>query len=385
MVDNLFTYLVYCITSPILFNEIDTLFILFKIKSVSFFVLKKINYNRCCFSDLLILYKLRIKNYSLGIKRPPFFIIKLPRDKFIVPGLHTHNILNDISGIGLHNDSNYNKEIPTIKSAWYLWADRLKCHFYISAIYVVFPVFYYNNSYLTWFLIFLYSFAWQFIIFYIFNSPIADILFKNIPRNSNLDWIEGVSSSYEEKNEEKNVNYLLRKINILLFLFKISLPFKFKIDVVEWSSKNSPQKSVLYLSIINFFSIEEYNEGFIRWFFYWCSPIWSSYISLVSISIFLLSQKSPEEIKSILFISSLIFTLHSFLFIINESNELNKISEEYGSNLYITAPPWINNKIKINNKVALKLTETKLKILFSTIQSIMFASLITIIRLYNHG
>jgi hypothetical protein len=219
------------------------------------------------------LYRRLSLRFSAGYSRPPFMLVihRRPGKKLLSNSQVDRKRAPDIRVY--FTLENPGPPPHDYRTACYLWPDRLRWHFWMIAFLIMFPLVldsaWISALFVALFLLliipwFTYSFGCISVLENLWQSwpPFMD------------EWFKGLVEDASQRLPRMRAYFP---------------PFCERWNAVYWSPQGSPRDSLLRAAINEMFSpgseeqISWHHKAFRRWIFYWCAPVWGSYLALLLI------------------------------------------------------------------------------------------------------
>ncbi len=268
--------------------------------------------------------------------------------------------------------------------AYYLWPDGIYLHFFIFAIVLSAPVL---LNLLTWpiclndilktlpVVFALFSFIlWglPLFIFYLFRVPVLDYLYNKLP--------ETTSDIVRKSVKEGTFKNIAPSFSSL---------FNEKWDQVYYSSKASFRGSLLRVALRDMYqkqreedaSTARYSSTITRWIFYWCSPVWGSFLCLVIISFIIAHFDQHSSLQNNLVYSSILWVGCSIYYIKKVAKELStwtSYTQEHSRYL----PSVLAGKIRELPFVVNDISEKNIEKVTSVISGFVATTYISLIKFF---
>lgn len=158
-------------------------------------------------------------------------------------------------------------------------------------------------------------------------------------------------------------------------------------DSVFYNPMGSFKESIIKLAIIEFYEnkIKDHfyyyiwtNRSFYRFIFYWCSPVWGSYIILHLMLLYFSFFYSNQQVNNYLIYSGVLWMAYSSYFLWVESQNYNEWINILGDD-YKMMPSVLIGKIKERPVFAHKLLKSEIKFIIQIINGIAFAVFLSIL------
>jgi hypothetical protein len=302
---------------------------------------------------------LRLRGYS----RPPFMLI-----------LDRRNHCTDFLSLRC-NKSDLLNDTNTVFS---LWPDRLRWYFFFFAVFIIITLIFAafvpststSLSIMVFFicvsvLLFL-NIIIPMIIFFVFRLPVLDDILIRSPLFMK-SWFLDIP--------QVNLNHFpsgwLRRASYRLLLPFPPIREQWK-SAVYWSPRGSPQESMLRAAIRDMFEASGTtglsvwrDKGFLKWLWYWCAPIWGTYIvlwMLLALPVFFPVWYG----KITLYMLAWAWMLFAAVFIWRESAELNRYAKVQNTDIRFMPPIFYEN-IKDISGVVVRLSDPHVLVVFNIV------------------
>ncbi len=332
----------------------------------------------------------RLSDWRMGYRRPPFHLIKCSRERCFCLSFLRAGVIGNKMFWGWHYSKSHEKSedcskssfpnpnLPNTVDALYLWPDRLRWHYCWFALITAIPFLFCiqeecksecNNRFII--IIFLMCFTVfiaPFFIYRVCRIPVLEGLCElpPLPRSMRQWFKDQFPETITPRDWFKTPKWWRIVLNDYI-------PSRSEeLDSTTWLQASS-RKTFIKLALAEFHqSISEDGIGndwtqraIYRWFFYWCGPVWSSYLALW----LALPLISPSYETQSVFAIMLWLCLSAY-FVWRQPSEFKHYTELSIADRNMLALPLLPHIDNATHAVE-KLTQDKVKAVIFSLQGIL--------------